>query len=38
VWVDGKTRVSDKQLIDIDLEQIRNKATQWRTRITDNGE
>ena len=33
VWVDGRLRVQDGQLVDLDVRELLMKAVQWRDRI-----
>jgi len=33
VWVDGRLRVRDGQLVDLDVRELQMKAAQWRDRV-----
>ena len=33
VWIGGRAKLSDRQLVDLDIEQLIANARQWRDRI-----
>jgi len=34
VWVDGKLRLNERRLVDLDIDDLNARATYWRTKLT----
>ena len=37
VWVDGKLKLNDRRLVDLDTDDLNARATYWRTKLTAQG-